>query len=124
INREGTTIILTTHYLEEAEILCRDIAIINGGRIVEQGRTRDLLAKLHAETFELDLREPVAQAPVVPGYDIRRVDAKTIEADVHKEQGVNDLFAALSAQGHEVVSMRNKVNRLEELFVRMTEGKR
>ena len=121
INREGTTIILTTHYLEEAEILCRNIAIINGGRIVEHGRTRDLLAKLQTETFELNLRDALAEVPAIPGYALRLLDAHTAEVDVDKEQGVNDLFAALGAHGIEVTSMRNKVNRLEELFVRMVE---
>jgi ABC-2 type transport system ATP-binding protein len=121
INREGTTIILTTHYLEEAEILCREIAIINGGRIVEQGRTRDLLAKLQTETFEFNLRAAQTVAPVVDGYAIRQLDPTTIEVDVDKQQSVNALFAALGAQGVEVISMRNKVNRLEELFVRMVE---
>ncbi|MEX0900788.1 MAG: ABC transporter ATP-binding protein [Gammaproteobacteria bacterium] len=119
INREGTTIILTTHYLEEAEILCREIAIINGGRIVEQGRTRDLLAKLQTETFEFNLRAAQTVAPSVAGYEIRQLDPTTIEVDVDKQQNVNDLFAALGTQGVEVISMRNKVNRLEELFVRM-----
>ena len=121
INREGTTIILTTHYLEEAEILCRNIAIINGGRIVENGRTRDLLAKLQTETFELNLRDALAEAPAIPGYTLRLLDAHTAEVDVDKDRGVNDLFAALGALGIEVTSMRNKVNRLEELFVRMVE---
>ncbi len=121
INREGTTIILTTHYLEEAEILCREIAIINGGRIVEQGRTRDLLAKLQTETFEFNLRAAQHVAPVVDGYAIRQIDPTTLEVDVDKRQNVNELFAALGAQGVEVISMRNKVNRLEELFVRMVE---
>ena len=121
INREGTTIILTTHYLEEAEILCRNIAIINGGRIVEHGRTRDLLAKLQTETFELNLRDALAEAPAIPGYALRLLDPHTAEVDVDKDQGVNELFAALAARGIEVTSMRNKVNRLEELFVRMVE---
>ena len=97
INREGTTILLTTHYLEEAEILCRTIAIINGGRIVENGRTRDLLAKLQTETFELNLRDALAEAPAIPGYTLRLLDAHTAEVDVDKDRGVNDLFAALGA---------------------------
>ncbi|MCA1798469.1 MAG: ABC transporter ATP-binding protein [Xanthomonadaceae bacterium] len=121
INREGTTIILTTHYLEEAETLCREIGIINHGRIVERGRTRDLLAKLQTETFELNLRTPIAQAPEVTGYTVRQLDPSTLEVDVDKSQSVTHLFSELAQHGIEVVSMRNKVNRLEELFVRMVE---
>jgi ABC-2 type transport system ATP-binding protein len=121
INDEGTTIILTTHYLEEAESLCRNIAIINHGTIVEDARTRDLLTRLQVETFELNLRADCGVAPEVPGYIIRWRDPRTLEVDISKEQSINDLFRRLSEQGHEVISMRNKVNRLEELFVRMVE---
>ncbi len=121
INGEGTTIILTTHYLEEAESLCRNIAIINHGRIVENARTRDLLGKLHMETFELNLRRPAGALPDTGGITVRQVDATTLEADITKDQSINDLFTTLSGAGIEVVSMRNKVNRLEELFVRMVE---
>ncbi|MDX1442224.1 MAG: ABC transporter ATP-binding protein [Gammaproteobacteria bacterium] len=121
INAEGTTIILTTHYLEEAENLCRNIAIINHGRIAENTRMKSLLEKLHVETFIFDLREPVKQDVKLDGYDVTTVDDTTIEVEITKEQDINDLFKRMSESGLQVLSMRNKVNRLEELFVRMTE---
>ena len=120
-NRKGTTIILTTHYLEEAESLCRNIAIIDQGQIVEDTSMRNLLTQLHQETFILDLKHPLAQPVSIDGYALRPIDAQTIEADVNKEEGVNRLFAELSAKNIEVASMRNKTNRLEETFVRMLE---
>ena len=123
INKEGITIILTTHYLEEAEDLCRRVAIIDKGRIIVQGRTRDLLAKLHTETFELNLREPLKNLPPLDGYAVIQVDDTTLEVEVNKSQDVNTLFSLLSQQHIKVTSMRNKVNRLEELFVRLVEGK-
>ena len=119
INAAGTTIILTTHYLEEAESLCRHIAIINHGRIAERARMNDLLRRLHTETFVLDLRDDPGELEPVPGYPMRRLDATTIECAVTRELGLNGLFAALSARGIEVVSMRNKQNRLEQLFMDM-----
>lgn len=121
LNRQGTTIILTTHYLEEAETLCRDIAIIDHGRIVENTDMKSLLAKLHVETFILDLREPLASLPALGGYPLRQLDERTLEVDVEKSQSLNEVFAQLSAQGVSVLSMRNKANRLEELFVNMVE---
>jgi ABC-2 type transport system ATP-binding protein len=123
INEQGTTIILTTHYLEEAENLCRNIAIIDGGRIVERDRMSNLLRKLHTESFLLSLRNPVAAAPEMPGYRVALVDDHTLEVEVSKEQNLNDIFARLSAQGVEVLSMRNKVNRLEEMFMRLVENR-
>ncbi len=123
INKEGITIILTTHYLEEAENLCRRVAIIDKGVIIEQGRTRDLLANLHTETFELNLREPLKQLPSLDGYAVTQVDDTTLEVEVNKSQDVNTLFNLLSQHHIKVTSMRNKVNRLEELFVRLVEGK-
>ena len=119
INARGTTIILTTHYLEEAESLCRHIAIIDQGRIVENDRMSALIGRLHLETFVLNLRQPLTEPPAVTGYALRRVDEWTLEADVSKDRGLNELFQALSAQGINVVSLRNKTNRLEELFVRL-----
>ena len=119
LNATGTTIILTTHYLEEAENLCRSIAIIDHGAIVENTTVRALLARLHVETFVLDLRAPVPAVPRVPGYELRLVDDRTLEADILREQDLNALFTALSAAGVEVSSMRNKANRLEELFLAM-----
>ncbi len=121
INGSGTTIILTTHYLEEAENLCRNIAIIDKGRIVESDRMGNLLRRLHTETFVMNLRMPRATAPTVNGFAVTRVDDTTIEAELSKDQSLNELFAQLTTQGIEVLSMRNKVNRLEEVFMRLVE---
>jgi ABC-2 type transport system ATP-binding protein len=121
LNRSGTTIILTTHYLEEAESLCRDIAIIDHGAIVENTDMKSLLAKLHLETFILDLREPLSAAPALPGYPVRLVNPSTLEIDVEKSQSLNAVFVQLEALGVNVLSMRNKANRLEELFVSLVE---
>ena len=123
INKEGISIILTTHYLEEAETLCRRVAIIDHGTIIEQGSTKDLLAKLHTETFVLNLRNPLTQLPKVEGYSLNQVDETTLEVEVSKTQDINGLFELLTKAGIPVLSMRNKVNRLEELFVRLVEGK-
>jgi ABC-2 type transport system ATP-binding protein len=121
INEQGTTIILTTHYLEEAETLCRNIAIINGGLIAERDRMSNLLRKLNTETFVLNLRSSLSQAPKLEGYGIVLVDEHTLEVETAKEQNLNDVFAGLSSLGVEVLSMRNKVNRLEEIFMRLVE---
>ena len=121
INERGTTIILTTHYLEEAETLCRNIAIIDGGRIAERDRMSSLLLKLHFETFVLTLRNSISVAPKLDGYLTTLVDAHTLEIEVSKEQNLNDIFSRLSALGIEVLSMRNKVNRLEEIFMRLVD---
>jgi ABC-2 type transport system ATP-binding protein len=123
INARGTTIILTTHYLEEAETLCRNIAIINGGRIVERDRMSSLLRRLHVETFVFNLRDSLAEVPPLDGYLARLIDDHTLEVEVSKEDNLNDIFARLSALGVEVLSMRNKVNRLEEIFMRLVEGR-
>ncbi len=117
INEAGTTIILTTHYLEEAESLCRNVAIINNGEIVENMRVKDLLKTLNREVFILDTRQPLKACPSVADYDLRLVDETTLEVDIEKGQSLNALFGALSGQDIQVISMRNKVNRLEELFV-------
>ncbi|MCW4148569.1 ABC transporter ATP-binding protein [Halomonas sp. 18H] len=123
INRdEGTTIILTTHYLEEAESLCRNIAIINHGEIVRNTSVRELLTELSRETFLLDLAVPVSDTPVVEGFDIQRVEASQLSLVIHRGQRLNDVFGALTEQGLQVVSMRNRANRLEEMFVSMVEG--
>lgn len=126
INAAGTTIILTTHYLEEAENLCRNIAIIDHGHIIENTSMKYLLAKLNIETFILDLRQQLARAPAIDGYRLKRVDETTLEVEVSKDLGLNALFRGLSNRGIEVVSMRNKANRLEELFIRLLQdnGKR
>jgi ABC-2 type transport system ATP-binding protein len=123
INSQGTTIILTTHYLEEAESLCRHIAIIDGGRIVERDRMSNLLRRLQTESFQFTLRDPVRAAPELPGYAIKLVDDHTLEVVVSKDQNLNDIFARLSTAGVDVISMRNKVNRLEEMFMRLVESR-
>ncbi len=119
INAAGTTVILTTHYLEEAENLCRNIAIIDQGQIIENTSVKKLLGKLDVETFVLDLREPVTRIPTLEGIDLIQTDATTLEASIPKSRSLNRLFRALEEHGLEVVSMRNKSNRLEELFVRL-----
>jgi ABC-2 type transport system ATP-binding protein len=121
VNAEGTTIILTTHYLEEAESLCRNVAIIDGGRIIENDRMSRVLRKLHVETFVLNLDTELHSAPQIAGYSVRLVDPSTLEVDVESTQGINDLFLRINAAGFRVVSMRNKANRLEELFIRLVE---
>ncbi len=123
INAEGTTVILTTHYLEEAEELCRNIAIIDLGRIVENTSVKHLLTKLDVETFVLDLEKPVDRAPALDGYHVRRRDETTLEVDVPKAGALNRVFEQLNAAGLRVLSMRNKSNRLEELFMRLVEQK-
>ena len=123
INARGTTIILTTHYLEEAETLCRNIAIINGGLIAERDRMSSLLRRLQAETFVLNLREAISSVPLVPGYEFDLIDEHTLEVEVSKEQSLNEVFQKLTEQGIGVLSMRNKVNRLEELFMKLVERK-
>ncbi|GMU75087.1 MAG: ABC transporter [Gammaproteobacteria bacterium] len=120
INQAGTTIILTTHYLEEAENLCRNVAIIDHGQIIERGAMAGVLRKLGAETFVLNLREAVAAAPQLDGYAVARTGDHEIEVEVTKDRSLNEAFAALTAAGLHVVSMRNKSNRLEELFIRLT----
>jgi ABC-2 type transport system ATP-binding protein len=122
INDEGTTIILTTHYLEEAENLCRNVAIIEGGRIIERDTMANVLRKLQTETFVFNLSEPRAAAPELPGYKMELTDDHTLEVEVSKGQSLNDIFAQLSLQGVRVTSMRNKVNRLEELFMRLVDN--
>ena len=121
VNAAGTTIILTTHYLEEAENLCRNVAIINQGKIIENEKMSTLLLKLNTETFVLNLREAVSSTPMLSGYHAQLTDSHTLEVELNKEQNLNEVFFALSAQGIGVVSMRNKSNRLEELFLSMVE---
>lgn len=118
LNLQGTTIILTTHYLEEAEMLCRNIGIIQQGRLVVNMAMKDLLAKLESEIFILDL-ELKSPLPQIENYKVTLLDGNTVEVEVKREQGLNQLFTQLSEQGIKVLSMRNKANRLEELFVNM-----
>ena len=123
INAAGTTIILTTHYLEEAEQLCRNIAIIDNGRIVENTSMRQLLSQMDSHTLVLDLMQPIEQAPVLQGFETSLVDEHTLEVVVSNRASITELFAALSVQNIEVRSLRNKTNRLEELFIRLVGNK-
>jgi ABC-2 type transport system ATP-binding protein len=123
INAAGVTIILTTHYLEEAESLCRNIGIIDEGRIIENDTMANVVRKLQREVFVLSLRDRVAEAPVLHGYTVRLRNEHEIEVEVAKNQGLNRLFAELDAKAIDVVSMRTKTNRLEELFIRLVENK-
>lgn len=123
INQQGVTIILTTHYLEEAEMLCRNIAIIDKGRIIENTTMKAVLAKLTLETFVLDLADEPA-AVKLEGFNWRQLDGHSIEVDVEKSQGLNPIFSQLNQQDIKVLSMRNKANRLEELFVKLVEDGR
>ena len=123
INEQGITIILTTHYLEEAELLCRNIGIIDHGRLVENTSMKGLLGKLTVETFILDLAVD-GREPFLSGYHWQLLDEQTLEVEVQKDQGLNNVFAQLNEQGVRVLSMRNKSNRLEELFVTLVENGR
>ncbi|WP_297919195.1 ABC transporter ATP-binding protein [Metallibacterium sp.] len=124
INREGVTVILTTHYLEEAENLCRNVAIIDHGRIIEHTTVKALLTQIDVETFVLDLVAPCTQQslPQIEGLNLRRMDESTLEVELPRGRDLNTLFAALTRAGLVVRSMRTKSNRLEELFLRLTGG--
>jgi ABC-2 type transport system ATP-binding protein len=121
INRQGTTIILTTHYLEEAERLCRNVAIIDQGNIVKNTSVKNLIKQLNKETFIIDLKGEINSIEPLEGYPITVVDSSTIEVSIDKDKTLNNLFSHLTKAGIEVVSMRNKANRLEELFIGMVE---
>ncbi len=121
INAQGTTIILTTHYLEEAENLCRYIAIISNGLTVASSELKPLLMKLHVESFVLNIKQLLTQAPMLSGYTVQLIDESTLAVDINKEQSLNDLFQQLAAMRIDVVSMRNKTNRLEEMFMHLVE---
>lgn len=123
INQQGTTIILTTHYLEEAESLCRNIAIIDQGRIVENSDMAGLLARLHVDHFVLDLAQPLAVAPAIDGYQLELVSDKVLNVAVPKESGLNKLFGELTQRNINVISLKNKTNRLEQLFMDLVETK-
>ena len=119
INNNGTTIILTTHYLEEAEQLCRNIGIIDHGEIIADTSMRDLLRKLDVQGFVLDLEKPLDKLPNIDGFEIRLEDPYTLATAVDKSKSINDLFGQLNTLGINVKSMRNESNRLEELFIEM-----
>lgn len=119
INEAGTTIILTTHYLEEAEQLCKNIAIIDHGDLVENTSMKNLLSRLDVQGFVLDVNDPLEQAPVVPNFSIQLVDSATLNVAIKKDQSINELFGYLTEQGIQVNSMRNESNRLEEMFIEM-----
>ncbi len=123
VNASGTTIILTTHYLEEAENLCRQVAIIDDGRIIEFDSMGNVLRKLQTETFVFNLQVPVSSVPVLPGFAAHLVDDHTLEVELSRGQSLNQLFEQFTQQHLTVTSMRNKVNRLEELFVRLIDSK-
>jgi ABC-2 type transport system ATP-binding protein len=124
LNESGTTIILTTHYLEEAEHLCKHVAIIDHGEIIEHANMKTLINRLHVQTMILDIARPLTVAPQLDGYVWRLQDDTSIEVEIHRQQSLNDLFAKLSSQQIEINSMRNKTNRLEELFLHLiTENK-
>jgi len=122
LNQTGTTIILTTHYLEEAESLCRNIGILDEGELIESTSMKQLLGQLQMETFVLDLKSPLSEAPSLAQDGVRLLDEHTLEADITRDRSINLLFDELSRHNIEVLSMRNKTNRLEQLFVNMVES--
>jgi ABC-2 type transport system ATP-binding protein len=119
LNEQGTTIILTTHYLEEAEQLCKNVAIIDHGEIIEHADMKTLINQLNVQTLIMDIKEPLREKPNLANYPLRMLDDVTLEIELHKTQSLNELFKELSSQNIVITSMRNKTNRLEELFVRL-----
>jgi ABC-2 type transport system ATP-binding protein len=123
INQAGTTIILTTHYLEEAENLCRHVAIIDGGRLIQHHPMADFLRTLRQQTYLVATLDPVSEIPRLDGFVVSQINEYELEIEVRRENNLNEMFAALNSAGIRVVSMRNKTNRLEELFFDLTERK-
>ncbi len=124
LNRQGATIILTTHYLEEVENLCRNVAIIDEGRVIEHTGTKALINRLGSETFVLDLEKKVTEPPCLDCHAVRVIDGSTLEVDIDKGVGISDLFDNLNHMGIKVLSMRNKTNRLEQLFMQLVDDRR
>ena len=124
INQKGVTILLTTHNLEEAESLCKNIAIINHGEIVENTSMKKLLSQLNRETFIFDTIDPIKELPNLKNFDLKIIDSTTIEVEIDHRNNINDLFEVLSSQNINIKSMRNKRNRLEELFINLLNKKR
>ena len=124
INQKGVTILLTTHNLEEAESLCKNIAIINHGEIVENTSMKKLLSQLNRETFIFDTIDPIKELPNLKNFDLKLIDSTTIEVEIDHRNNINDLFDVLSSQNINIKSMRNKRNRLEELFINLLNKKR
>jgi ABC-2 type transport system ATP-binding protein len=123
INLMGTTIVLTTHYLEEAEHLCRNIAIIDKGNIIEDTSMKYLLSKIGTQTYIMDLKIPCNELPKIQNINLRMLDSMTLEIDIPKEQNINELFFQLNHQNIDICSIRNKSNRLEELFINLLNKK-
>ena len=119
INENGTTIILTTHYLEEAEQLCKNIAIIDHGELIENTSMKDLLRRLDVQGFLLDIDQSLDNPPSIDNFQISLEDSNTLNVAIKKDQSINELFDQLSDQGINVSSMRNESNRLEEMFIEM-----
>lgn len=119
LNQQGTTIVLTTHYLEEAEQLCHNVAIINHGEIIENTTVKNLITRMPSESFILDLNEPLTQAPHISGFHVKLIDPTTLEVEVPRHLSLNQLFTHLSQENIYLKSMRNKTNRLEELFLQL-----
>ena len=117
VNERGTTIILTTHYLEEAESLCRNIAIINNGVIVENSGMAELLTQVKKDYFLLDIAKPISDIPAIEGYEFELIDSKSLHVAVPKDKSLNPLFEQLSVKNIDVISLKNKSNRLEQLFM-------
>lgn len=123
INQSGTTIILTTHYLEEAENLCRNVAIIDHGQIITNTSVRELVNKLDTERFVFYLKDPLDAAPLLNAYSVNLSDNYTLEVEVEKQASLNDIFSQLTKENIHVLSFKNKTNRLEEMFIRLVTNK-